>query len=109
MSYSEWSLSALRDIGYAAQRMMYAHLTLFGHVRAVALSFQSEVRAQEDTGMTNDEWIDTQYELLAFVTSGHYPSLSYVAEQGFDFDIDALFEYGLKRLLDGIATDADRL
>jgi AcrR family transcriptional regulator len=109
MSYSEWSLGALRDIGYPAHRMMYAHLTLFGHVRAVALSLQSEVRAQEDTGMTNDEWVDTQHELLAFVVSGRYPSLAYVAEQGFDFDIDALFEYGLKRLLDGIATDAENL
>jgi AcrR family transcriptional regulator len=109
MSYSEWSLSALRDIGYPAHRMMYAHLTLFGHVRAVALSLQSEVRAQEDTGMTNDEWMDTQHELLAYVASGRYPSLAYVAEQGFDYDIDALFEYGLKRLLDGIATDAENL
>jgi hypothetical protein len=29
--------------------------------------------------------------------------LGYVAEQGFDFDLDRVFEFGLQRLLDGLA------
>jgi hypothetical protein len=88
--------------------MMYAHLSLFGHVRTAALSLLSERRAEEDTGLTADEWVDTQPEMLDVVSSGRFPALAYVAEQGFDYDIDALFEYGLARLLDGIATDAGR-
>jgi DNA-binding transcriptional regulator YhcF (GntR family) len=108
MSYSEWSLGALRDLGLPAQRMMYAHLTLIGHIRTTALNLLSERRAEEDTGLTADEWVDTQPDLLDVVSSGRFPALAHVAEQGFDYDIDALFEYGLARLLDGIATDAGR-
>jgi hypothetical protein len=85
---------------------MYAHLTLFGHVRSVALSLQSEAMAQEETGMTNDEWMETQGDLLGVVASGRYPSLGYVAREGFDYDLDALFEFGLQRLLDGLAAHA---
>lgn len=106
MSYSEWSLGALRDLGLPAQRMMFAHLTLFGHVRSVALSLLAERRAEADTGLTTDEWVDTQDELLDVVSSGRFPALAHVAAEGFEYDIDALFEYGLARLLDGIATDA---
>ncbi|MGC9665533.1 TetR/AcrR family transcriptional regulator C-terminal domain-containing protein [Planosporangium sp. 12N6] len=104
MTYAEWSLSALRGQGLGVDDMMNVHLTLFGHVRGVALGLQSEAQAEQDTGMTADEWIETQgpglRELLA---SGRFPALGYLVRQQFDYDIDAVFEYGLQRLLDGVA------
>ena len=38
MGYSEWALGALRDAGFGANDMMYAHLTLFGHVRVIDMA-----------------------------------------------------------------------
>jgi AcrR family transcriptional regulator len=103
LHYAEWVLAALRDLGLDTDDMMHAHLTLFGHVRGIALSLQSEVHAQRDTGMTNEEWPDSGSAGIAAVfTSGEFPMLSSLAERDFDFDLDRLFEFGLQRLLDGL-------
>jgi hypothetical protein len=101
-------LSALRQLGFGIDDMMHTRLTLFGHVRGpagrgTALSLQSEVQAQQDTGMTNDEWIETQeFDIGEVLASGRFPTFEYVVQQQFDCDLDAVFEYGLQRLLDGI-------
>jgi hypothetical protein len=69
----------------------------------MALSLQSETQAQQDTGMTNDEWIETQEsDFKDVLVSGRFPTLACVFQQQFDYDVDAVFEYGLQRLLDGI-------
>jgi DNA-binding transcriptional regulator YhcF (GntR family) len=103
LPYTEWTLTVLRELGLGIDDMMHTHLTLFGHVRGMALSLQSEAQAQQDTGMTNDEWMDTQEsELKRVLAAGRFPTFEYVIQQQFDYDLDAVFEYGLQRLLDGI-------
>jgi AcrR family transcriptional regulator len=103
LTYAEWSLSALRQLGFGIDDMMHIHIALFGHVRGTALSLQSEAQAQQDTGMTNDEWIETQeFDLREVLASGRFPTFEYVVQQQFDYDLDAVFEYGLQLLLDGI-------
>jgi hypothetical protein len=103
LTYAEWTLTVLRELGLGMDDMMHTHLILFGHVRGMALSLQSEAQAQQDTGMTNDEWIETQEsDLNDVLVSGRFPNLEYVIQQQFDYDLDAVFEYGLQRLLDGI-------
>ncbi|GIF73220.1 TetR/AcrR family transcriptional regulator C-terminal domain-containing protein [Asanoa siamensis] len=106
MPYSEWSLGTLRELGFDVDEMMHIHLSLFGHVRASALSLDSELRAREDTGVTNDQWADMHgNEIEAVLSSASEGSsgLRYVAEHGFDYDIEAVFESGLRLLLDGVA------
>jgi AcrR family transcriptional regulator len=104
LHYAEWVLAALRDLGLDVDGMMNAHITLFGHVRGTALSLQAEVHAERDTGMTSEEWVENQDSGVADVfSSGEFPMLGHVAEVGFDFDLDRVFEFGLQRLLDGLA------
>ncbi|GIF45553.1 TetR family transcriptional regulator [Asanoa ferruginea] len=106
LSYSEWSLDSLRALGFNADEMMHIHLSLFGHVRATALSLDAELQAREDTGVTNDEWADSHGgEIEAVLNSRpeRLAGLRYVAEQGFDYDIEAVFESGLRLMLDGVA------
>jgi DNA-binding transcriptional regulator YhcF (GntR family) len=104
LHYAEWVLAALRDLGLDVDDMMHAHITLFGHVRGTALSLQSEIDAQRDTGMTNEEWIESQDTGMEEVfRSAEFPMLGHIAEVGFDFDLDRVFEFGLQRLLDGLA------
>jgi DNA-binding transcriptional regulator YhcF (GntR family) len=104
LHYAEWVLGALRDLGLTVDEMMNAHITLFGHVRGTALSLQSEVDAERDTGMTNEEWLENQDTGMdEMFSSAEFPALGHVAETGYDFDLDRIFEFGLQRLLDGLA------
>ncbi|MDG4820659.1 GntR family transcriptional regulator [Asanoa sp. WMMD1127] len=105
MAYSEWSLDTLRALGFDVDEMMHIHLSLFGHVRACAVSLEAELRAREDTGVTNDEWADLhgdEIEAVLGAAPEHSPGLRYVTEHGFDYDIEAVFESGLRLLLDGV-------
>jgi AcrR family transcriptional regulator len=104
MAYAEWSIGTLRGLGFGVADTMHAHLALFGHVRSTALSLGQERQAMRDTGLTNSEWMDTQgAELAAIVREGRYPALIDMFQQEFDYDVDAVLEYGLSCLLDGIA------
>ncbi|MCP2306078.1 TetR/AcrR family transcriptional regulator C-terminal domain-containing protein [Actinokineospora globicatena] len=107
--YSEWVLTALRDLGLGMDDMMYVHLNLFSHIRGLALSVQAEARERQDTGLTSDEWMDTQEAaFLGIVSDGRYPTMAHVVTQEFEQDLDVMFEYGLRLLLDGVTAAADR-
>ena len=104
LPYAECSISTLRGLGFESQELIHIHLSVFGHVRGVALTLQPEEQAQRDTGMTNDEWMETQVgELRRVVATGRFPAFAWLVQQTFDYDLDEVFEYGLQRLLDGVA------
>jgi hypothetical protein len=103
LPYAECSLSTLRGLGFASQELIHIHLSVFGHVRGVALNVQPEEQARRDTGMTNDEWMETQVgEVQRVVATGRYPAFAWLVQQTFDYDLDEVFEYGLQRILDGV-------
>jgi AcrR family transcriptional regulator len=104
---AEWSLSTLRTIGFATHDMLCAHISLFAHVRGMALARLTEAQAEKDTGMSADEWMRRHDRALRQQAgSAGHPGLARVIGEPFDFDLDTVFEYGLQRLLDGI--DAQR-
>jgi hypothetical protein len=87
-------------MGFDAHDMLCAHINLFGHVRSMALVRLAEARAEEDTGMSADDWMSLQGgDLRRWASSA---GLGYVVREPFDFDLDTVFEYGLQRMLDGI-------
>ncbi len=54
--------------------------------------------------MDNEEWTDTQEPALqAILATDRFPTLERLTTGGYDFGLDALFEFGLQRLLDGMA------
>ncbi|SDL31152.1 TetR/AcrR family transcriptional regulator C-terminal domain-containing protein [Nonomuraea jiangxiensis] len=97
---AEWSLSTLRAMGFDAHDMLCTHINLFGHVRSMALVRLAEAQAEEDTGMSADNWMRHQGGDLRRWESA--AGLGYVVREEFDFDLDTVFEYGLQRLLDGV-------
>jgi hypothetical protein len=102
MTHTEWSLRALA--GLDPKTMLYAYLTLLGFVRGAAVNLQGEVEAEQDTGMTPDERTDSQESgLRPVLATADFPALSELAGHDIDFDLDDLFEFGLQRLLDGLA------
>lgn len=104
---AEWSISTLRAMGFDAHDILCAHINLFGHVRGMALVRLAEAQAEKDTGMPADDWMRLQDGgQRRWTSSADHPGLGYIMREGFDFDLDTVFEYGLQRMLDGI--DAHR-
>ncbi len=100
---AEWSLSTLRAMGFGTQDMLCAHINLFAHVRGMALARLVEAQAEQDTGMSADDWMrDHGPGLRPRPDTAGHPGLGGLIREPFDFDLDTVFEYGLQRLLDGI-------
>ena len=103
MRHTEWALAALDNLGLSTEQAMHMHITLFGFVRGLALSLEPEAQAEQDTGLTSEEWMSTQEkEFLAVVRGGEFPLMVRLFTEDLDLDLDALFEFGLARLLDGL-------
>ncbi|MEV6326837.1 TetR/AcrR family transcriptional regulator C-terminal domain-containing protein [Streptomyces sp. NPDC051909] len=64
-----------------------------------------EERAGQETGLSGDERRETNEPRLdAIRSAGSYPLLKALTEEGgFVLGLESLFEFGLRRTLDGIA------
>ncbi|WP_405982896.1 TetR/AcrR family transcriptional regulator C-terminal domain-containing protein [Streptomyces sp. NBC_00158] len=104
LPYSEWMLATLHTHGLDLRSAFTAHLTLLNYARGIAVNLEAEREAEAHSGLDSEEWMDTQEPaLLAILGTGRFPVLSRLATAGYDLDLDALFEFGLQRLLDGLA------
>jgi hypothetical protein len=98
-------LGVLSGAGLDALTAFTTHLTLFTFVRGTAVNLELEADAEAASGQTSDEWMTEQEPTLhALVADGRHPHFARVLrDMEFDLDLDELFEFGLQRLLDGIA------
>ncbi|MFD8414986.1 TetR/AcrR family transcriptional regulator C-terminal domain-containing protein [Streptomyces sp. NPDC059650] len=67
---------------------------------------EREAHAEAATGQSEEQWMDSRAPVLRDLTeSGRFPNFSRVVgafEDGYDLNLDALFAFGLKALLDGL-------
>ena len=107
IAHTERATRAVNGLGLDPSTMLYVAITLAGYVQTVAVNLETEVEAQQDTGITGGEWMQSQDQTLATIlASGRFPTLSSIAAQPgpeFRLDLDTLFEFGLQLLLDGLA------
>lgn len=107
IAHAEWVLRALDGHGLDAAERMRLHMIVFGFVQGIAVNLETEADAASETGMTDDQWIETQMGAFgALARSGRYPAFAAVLAElhtGFEPDFDLLFELGLGALLDGFA------
>ncbi len=104
MACTEWVLAALDGYDLDLATMLTAHITLVNYVRGTAVNLELEAEAEAASGRSSEEWLDTQQSTLrSIVAGGAFPVLKRLIEAEYDFDLDALFEFGLQRLLDGFA------
>jgi AcrR family transcriptional regulator len=103
-------LRALEGIGLGDVEMDRVLTLVLEYVRGAAMSLVEHARAPERTGKTEDEWWHTFAPALERVLgSGQFPLAERVGaavgeerERGY-YDPEGAFEFGLARLLDGIA------
>ncbi|GLZ38180.1 TetR/AcrR family transcriptional regulator C-terminal domain-containing protein [Actinokineospora sp. NBRC 105648] len=111
LAHTEWMLTAMDGVGLPPDRAIYSCITVFNYVRSTAVNLEWEREAESATGLTDQEWLDNQqgaFERL--MASGAYPTFARMTDDGVDFDmvLDELFEFGLLRLLDGLAVFIER-
>ncbi|MCX5214110.1 TetR/AcrR family transcriptional regulator C-terminal domain-containing protein [Kitasatospora sp. NBC_00240] len=106
MVHAEWALSALDGRGLDARTMLDVHVLVYGYVEGIAANLEREAQAEAASGLSEDEWMDRQAPAFrAITTSPRYPVFSRLVqsiEGGYDLDLDTLFEFGLRSLLDGL-------
>ncbi|GIH19443.1 TetR/AcrR family transcriptional regulator C-terminal domain-containing protein [Rugosimonospora africana] len=103
MRHTEWALRVLDTLGLTIQESMYIHTTLFSHIRGLALNLEAEAQAEQDSGLTSDEWMQTQeHGFRVIADTGEFPLLNRLVDSDMELDLDQLFEFGLGRLLDGL-------
>ncbi|GAA2818972.1 TetR/AcrR family transcriptional regulator C-terminal domain-containing protein [Streptomyces showdoensis] len=105
MAYTEWVLAVLRSTPMTAEQKLHSHLAIFAYVQGVGMADDLEVRARQDSGISDDEWMDqNEPRFDAIQSSGTYPFLHALTMEGdFVLSLESLFEFGLRRTLDGIA------
>lgn len=104
LAYTEWVCGTLDSVGLDLATTFTAHITLFNYVRGTAVNLELEAEAEAATGMDNEQWMDTQEaEMRRIMAGGEFPMFERLATTEYDFDLENLFEFGLQRLLDGMA------
>lgn len=105
MAHAEWALGAVDGLGLDMSTMLHVYVTAVGFVRGTAIELEAENEAEAETGLTSEEWIESQEAPMArVIQAGHFPMLSRVAEaKDLVFNLGTLFEFGMQRLLDGLA------
>ena len=107
---TEFLLAALDELGFDHQTTFTAYVTLVSFVRGTALNLEMEAEAEAASGVDSEEWLHAQEpRLRAIVEAGRFPVFTRYVSQDYDFSLDELFEFGLSRMLDGLAAlHADR-
>jgi hypothetical protein len=113
VAFSDRVLRLLLTAGFTAEEAFSLHLVLLNLLRGFATSIEAESVSEVDSGLTADEWMDTQRAALEDAMAGQdLPALRRVMSEfepgGYEYDLDHLFTLGLELVLTGIAARTAR-
>ncbi|MCO1613180.1 TetR/AcrR family transcriptional regulator C-terminal domain-containing protein [Micromonospora sp. CPM1] len=105
MVHTEWMMRALDGRGLDLNAQFTAAVTVANHVRGTAVNRAEEAQAEQDSGLTDAQWLEAQEGRIgAVLADGRLPLLDrFIAADDGAWNLDTLFEFGLQRLLDGLA------
>jgi DNA-binding transcriptional regulator YhcF (GntR family) len=104
MAHTEWAMQAIDGLGLEPALQFRVAVMVANYVRGTAVNLEEEAQAEQETGLTEQEWFESQQERFrAVLSTGRLPMFArFVADGGEDFSLDILLEFGLQRLLDGV-------
>ena len=103
MAHTEWTMRALDGRGLDDHALFVAAVMLANYVRGTAVNLESEAQAEQESGLTDDEWMDAQRERFAELLTDLPLIARFANRPEADMSLDELMEFGLQRLLDGLA------
>ncbi|MGW5667732.1 TetR/AcrR family transcriptional regulator C-terminal domain-containing protein [Micromonospora sp. NPDC003776] len=106
MAHTEWALRATEGLGLDRHARWHVTITLMAYVRGIATNLEPGAQAVQDTGLSDDEWVDRHRDdFRRMFTSGGLATMAALTGEGaIDVDLETVFDFGLRRLLDGYAT-----
>lgn len=88
---------------------MDLQVVIYSHVQGLAVHLERETLAEADTGLSEEQWMEAQAPALG--STGAHPAFARLMtafrRDGYDLDLDRLFELGLRTLLDGLTLLAE--
>lgn len=110
MRATEAALRALDGLGLGGAEMLDVIVTVNSWVAGLARTSLDAATAATTTGVSDDEWWDTQAPYLEkSLQEGRFPLLTRAGDEGaFGSEADDSFEFGLTVLLDGVAALVER-
>ncbi|WP_328470561.1 TetR/AcrR family transcriptional regulator C-terminal domain-containing protein [Actinoplanes sp. NBC_00393] len=104
MAHTEYMMWALDGHGLDPSTQFTAAVMVANYVRGTAVNLEGEAQAEQESGLSEAEWLESQQARLAAVlASGELPMIArFIASGDHSFDLDTLLEFGLQRLLDGL-------
>jgi hypothetical protein len=80
-------------------------VTVANYVRGTAVNLAEEAQAEQDSGLTDTQWMEAHEQRLGTaLADGRLPLMTrFVTADDVVWNLDMLFEFGLQRLLDGLA------
>jgi DNA-binding transcriptional regulator YhcF (GntR family) len=116
LRFGDRLLGALEGLSLPPKTQFDMHILLYNHVAALAANIEREDEAMSLTGVSAEEWTDRQYvpHFSDDAFRGRFPHVARLfgptalLPDGYDMDIDELFELGFGLLLDGIEAYARR-
>ncbi|MFD4369686.1 TetR/AcrR family transcriptional regulator C-terminal domain-containing protein [Rhodococcus sp. NPDC058521] len=104
MALSEFMLGSLHRAGLEPVQAFTDYLCLLNLIRGLGSTLEPELADRAETGLTNDEWMDTRTsELRRIAPASGFPNLNRIIEVGYPYDPDTLLESGVRRFIDGIS------
>ncbi|MFC6019327.1 TetR/AcrR family transcriptional regulator C-terminal domain-containing protein [Plantactinospora solaniradicis] len=104
MAQTDWTMRAVDGLGLDVPTMFYVTVSIAGFAHGLAANLVWESEAEQESGLTDEEWMANQDSAMnSIFASGTMPMLARLAEIDLDFDLDRVFEFGLRRMLDGLA------
>lgn len=104
MAGLDLSMSGLEGLGLTDQQRLSVIVAVESYVSGSARNHVNALEAARRTGVSDEEFWAAQAPFLTeAMQSGGFPSLAELDEDTFDVAGDALFAFGLARLVDGIA------
>ncbi|MEU9040075.1 TetR/AcrR family transcriptional regulator C-terminal domain-containing protein [Kitasatospora sp. NPDC048343] len=110
--HTERSMAVLAGLGLSRDEMAQASVALAAFVCGLAVHFEREAQAEQDSGLSADEWMDRlddeDHDRL-MSDPDRFPMFD-AMNRGpeIDLSLEALFEFGMARMLDGIAAVIER-
>ncbi|GAA2743674.1 MULTISPECIES: TetR/AcrR family transcriptional regulator C-terminal domain-containing protein [Kitasatospora] len=99
----EDQLDRLREAGFSDADAAMAAYLLAAYVQGFVLQEQSPIAAAEAAGSSRREVVDAVADRFRALPRDTYPNLVALADDLTDPDMEARFEFGLQRILDGLA------